>query len=882
MSFDAALARSLYDHAPLATFVVDVYPDAEADRRFRFAGFNPACQHITGLSDEGSRGKTPCELVPQLSEEAARAIEANYQRCLEAGAPIQYEEQMVLEGRQTHWLTSLAPQFDSDGSVCRLVGMSDEITSYKRLEACLAAEQDEQKQFTRRLRHLHRLATTRHPSATNLYSDYLTTGCDMFGLSLGIISHIDGDTYTVEASVSEDEAFPHGASFDVQDTLCAEVATQCATVQYHDLSRISRLQQHPVYVDGGLRAYISTPIYVNDEIYGTLNFSSSEARSKPFTEQDVELMELMADGIGHYLELERAQRAARAARRQVEAARDEAEAASRAKSSFLSTMSHEIRTPLTGVLGFASLLRSDAALPPQARHYADVIGRSGKQLVALVNDVLDIAKIEAGALSLHPEPTDLTPLVRHSLELHAALAETQSVEVCYEIQSGVPAQVIVDGRRVQQILGNLVSNAVKFTRDGNVAVRLAATPLSADRARLCFEVEDTGSGIAPEALPHVFDSFYQADGSTARSGTGLGLAICQKLVQAMGGTIEADSRLGHGTTISFTLEVEVEARRQVVVAARRELPLAGRRALVLDAHGPSRELLQTLLRQWEIEVATATTGGEALHLIAADGPFDVALFENSLSGETGVGVAQQLAARGTELPVILVSSLDEDVAASEPAICTMLRKPLDVHSLRRALRKALVPPSRRAPHEQMPAPVPLPASLLTATGVLPAPSLFSRPSVDPLVPAVVAAECEAQRHAPRVIVAEDEPTNRDLIQLFLSGLGVQPDFAVNGADLLDKLGEDPGYDLIFMDMMMPVMDGMEAARTVIERYGDDRPRMVALTARALQEDRQRILLGGLDGFIAKPFSRSDLREALDATPVRTRETTIPLEPVASA
>ena len=877
MSFDAALAKSLYTHAPLATFVVDVDPSVSPERRFRYAGWNPACRHLTGLSHEETHGRTPRELVPWMPEAAARAIEQRYQQCVDAGAPIRYEEHLVLDGRDTYWLTSLAPVLDANGAICRIVGMSDEITNYKRLEACLADEQQEQARFSRRLRHLHRLSTTTYASAELLGADYLATGADILGLPLGIISRIEDRSYTIEASVPADGAFEAGASFALGDTLCAAVAAQGETVQYHDTGLEAPLEHHPAYEQMGLRAYLGTPIWRGSELYGTLNFSSLDARHDRFSEQDVELIEMMADSIGHFLELEQARHEAEEARRDAVQARDAAQAASRAKSVFLSTMSHEIRTPLTGVLGFAELLRSDAALPAQQRHYAEVIGRSGEQLVALINDVLDIARIEAGALDLHVAPTDLPALVRDSLEVHAATAEDHSVEVGYEILGGAPSHVLADGRRLRQVLGNLVSNAVKFTHDGQVTVRVAAASAAEGRAVLRFEVADTGAGIAPDALPHIFDSFYQADGSASRAhtGTGLGLAICQKIVRAMGGSIEADSQLGHGTTVTFTVEVGVQPHRQVVVASRPPVRLQGRRALVLDPHAASRELLQTLLAQWGVEARAASTSSEAFHLLATDGPFDVALIEHSLPGDTGADVARQLAVRGTAVPVVLISSLGNDLPASEPAIQAVLPKPIHAHELRHALLQTLGPRTPSPAPSALPAAVPLPVSSL-----VPAPALSGASDRAPAsgdgsarstqqTPAVLVAGAAPARRGLRVLVAEDDATNRDLIQLVLNGLGVRPDFAVNGADLLDMLEADAGYDLIFMDMMMPVMDGMEAAREVIARYGSGRPRMVALTARALQDDQKRILAGGLDAFIAKPFSREDLRQALEATPRRT-------------
>ena len=869
MPFDTALAQSLYAHVPLATFVVDVDPAAAPDHRFRYTVWNPSCARSTGLAETEALNRTPRELVPWLSEADARAVEARYQRCVDGGAPMQYEEHLVMDGRPTCWLTSLTPVADADGVVRRLIGMSDEMTSYKRLERCLAEEEATQARFARRLRQLHRLSTSSYPSAALLFQDYLDTGSEIFGLPRGIISRIEDGVYTVRRAIWPGDELCAGTALALGGTLCAEVAASGQTVQHHDLGLSRRLYDHPAHREEGVAAYISTPIRVRGAVYGTLSFCSEEARSTPFSEQDVELIELMADGIGHFLELEHAREEAEGIRREMETARDEAEAANRAKTAFLSTMSHEIRTPLTGVLGFAALLRLDAELPERQRHYAEIIERSGEQLVSLVNDVLDLARIEADALTLHPEPVDVAALVRESLSVHAATADARGIEMGYEIEPGVPAHVLADGRRLGQVLGNLVSNAAKFTREGRVAVRVSADARQAPAGRLVLrvEVEDTGHGIDAAALPHVFDAFYQADGAArTHAGTGLGLAICQRLVRAMDGAISADSALGRGTTITFTAEVGVQAKRHVVAAARPAAQLSGRRALVLVPDAANRELLEALLRPWGMAVTTAATGREALHLVATQAPFDVALVEHNLPDETGADVARQLGMRGETMPVLLLSAQDDARAVAEPNILGVLRKPLDTQALRRALQQAVATDSVSLAAPAPILPIPLPDAVL-----VPAPVLFSHPTSRPDVPAVLAATDRALTPALRVLVAEDDPTNRDLIQLMLSGLGVRPDFAANGAALLARLDEDAGYDLIFMDVMMPVMDGMEAAREVIARHGDDRPRMVALTAQALQEERKRILAAGLDAFIPKPFSREDLRQALESTP--RRETT---------
>ena len=339
MPFDTALAETLYAHVPLATFVIDVDPAAALDHRFRYTAWNPSCERLTGLAETQALRRTPRELIPWLSEADAHAVEARYQHCVDGGAPMQYEERLMMDGRATCWLTSLTPIVGPDGAVRHLIGMSDEVTSYKRLERCLAEEEAARARFARRLRQLHRLSTSSYPSDALLFQDYLATGSEIFGLPRGIASHIQDEVYTVRGAVTPGDELCAGTAFALGDTLCAEVVATGRTVQHHDLGLSGRLYDHPVHREDGLAAYISTPIWVGSAVYGTLNFSSQDARTEPFAEQDVELIELLADGIGRFLELAHARQDAEDVRRQMGAARSQAGTTIQAETAFLLALS---------------------------------------------------------------------------------------------------------------------------------------------------------------------------------------------------------------------------------------------------------------------------------------------------------------------------------------------------------------------------------------------------------------------------------------------------------------------------------------------------------------------------------------------------------------
>ena len=744
-----------------------------------------------------------------------------------------------------------------DGAVCALVGSGDEITHHKRLEAELERGREEQTGFARRLRQLHRLATTPYRSFDALLADYLATGAEVLRLPNGIVCRIQDDTYTIRAAVSPGDAIEPGASFPLGDTPCAEVVGEKRTICSHDIPSDPARFDHPAFTRFEIQAYISTPITVGGHVYGTLNFSGTAPRKELFTEQDVELIELMADGVGHFLELERAERLLVEEKQRAEAARDAAEDANRAKSTFLNTMSHEIRTPLTGVLGFADILSSDPTLTEQQRSFAATIAGSGRRLITLINDVLDLASVESRAVQLHDEPLDTETLVSEALQVHAATAYGRGLELGYEIGSDVPHRIVADGRRLGQVLGNLISNAVKFTPSGEITVRLdLAGPVERERAALRFTVADTGIGVSADALPHIFESFYQADGSASRAyeGTGLGLAICREFVEAMGGTITAQSTPGSGTTVTFTVEVGVVKERRRVMLSPPLADLEGRRVLVLDDNTTNRTLLTAILKRMGMDVHTTGSGPEALKMAKEQGPFDLGLFDFNMPGHTGADVARAFAVRELQMPLVLLSSVDlNDVAsgAEDRAFFDAVHtKPIDAEALKHSLRRVL-------------AQTPAPSSPPRPFAHVDLPEKADGPPAD--APPETAPDSLRPPNTLRVIVAEDDPTNRDLIRIVLGRLGVRPVFAENGQALLDRLAEQP-FDVAFVDMMMPVMDGLTAAREIKTRYGARRPRLIALTARAMKGDREEILAADLDDYVTKPFTMEQLRAALEKVP----------------
>ena len=790
------------------------------DLQGNYTSVNKTCEKIVGYTSAEALSMNVAQIIaPEYFEEATRRL---VQKTTELSASV-YELGIIAKDGHTVILEVNSRLVCEDGKPTGVQGMARDVTERRRAEAerQIISEIVQGIVTTSNLDELFKL--THRAIRKLLYAE------NCFVTLYDATTNLMHFEFWADKFDPIPEPRPFGANFSsyVLRAGQAILLTEAAQNQMYERGEVEECGTKSL-------SWLGVPLRTPRGPIGVLVVQHYE-EADAYSDRDLEFLSAVGDQIALAIERKRAER-------ELEQARDAALESARLKSEFLANMSHEIRTPMNGVIGMAGLLL-DTELSADQRDFAETIRTSGDALLTIINDILDFSKIEAGKLQVDIVHFDLRNAVEGTVESLADRAREKNLEFASFIHSEVPTALCGDPGRLRQILTNLTSNALKFTERGEVIVAAEKEFENAAAVMIRFSVSDTGIGISEETQQKLFRAFTQADGSTTRKygGTGLGLSISKQLVELMGGKIGVTSVPGKGSSFWFTMSFDKQPHKAAVTPANIE-SLENLRVLIVDDNATNRKILSHQLSSWGMIHADADSGGEALELLksaAANGvPYDLALMDFLMPGMDGFALAEAIKSDSEIAPVrlVLLTSAGESgdgVRARSAGIAACLSKPMRQSQLFDCLMSVMSNSARST----------------------------RRPTSSTVVTKHALQESKKTSHR-LILLAEDNVVNQRVAARQLENLGYRADVVANGKEAIEALSRIP-YDLVFMDCQMPEMDGYEASAEIRRIEGDAKHTpIVAMTAHALQGDREKCLVAGMDDYVSKPVRVEELMRIL--------------------